>query len=213
MLLAGPSNPSVDGIERIELLDFRILLEDGRHVVDGRFRRWLQEDQASLKGRGGSRCVDDSLSVGDFGDRDGGDWWTGLGDGHRGGDRARGAPSSGPRRDQANFTGDVRRPPGHGQPPQRLHGGSRRGFIGRFAVFVLTARLALPLRLYLSVHHVRRAQAAGFLRLVLTLLHLRAGEEVLRLREHGLPRLHERPSRHVHPGWVVQRVLRAIGQR
>lgn len=76
---------------------------------------------------------------------------------------------------------------------------------------MLATRLALPLRLYLSVHHVGRAEIAGFVRLVLCLLALR--QRVLALAEVGLARLHERSSRHVHAGRVVQRVLGPIGQR
>jgi len=76
---------------------------------------------------------------------------------------------------------------------------------------MLAARLALPLRLYLSVHHVGRTQAAGLVGLVLCLLALR--QNVLALAEVGLARLHEWSSRHVHAGRVVQRIFGPIGQR
>lgn len=209
VLLAGSSNPGIDRIQWIELLNLGILLENGWHVVDGRFRWWLQEDQTPLKGRG-SRHVHDSLPAGHFcGWNSGGR--TGLVR-DSGRDRAWCAPPSWPGRDQAYLPRDIR-PPRHGQPPQRLHGRLRGRFIGRFAIFVLAARLALPLRLYLGVHHVRRAETTRLLRLVLALLDLRARERVLSLGEHCLARFDEWPSRYVHPGGIVQRVFRAIGKR
>lgn len=208
VLLSGSSNPGIDRVQWIELLNLGILLENGWHVVDGRFRWWLQEDQTPLKRRG-SRDVHDSLSAGHFcGWNSGGR--TGLGD--SGCDRAGCAPSSWPGRDQANLPRDVR-PPCHGQPSQRLHGWLWGRFIGRFAIFVLATRLALPLRLYLGVYHVRWTETTRLLRLVLALLDLRARERVLSLGEHCLAWFNEWSSRYVHSGGIVQRVFRAIGKR
>lgn len=196
------SDTASTAVNRIKLLDLGILLENRRDLVSGLLCRRLQQDQSPLEGRGGHQVDDPVLACG-----------SGLclrrGDhlGRRAGDWTRCASATRPRRDQAHVTGALVVEPG--ETTKSLSGWLRVRSTGRFAIFVLTASLALPLGLYLRVHHVGRTQIPGLVGLVLCLLALCQG--VLALGEAGLTRLHERTSRHAHAGRIVERILGAIG--
>lgn len=199
------SDAASTAVNRVKLLDLGILLENRRDLVSGLLRRRLQQDQSPLEGRGGHRVAADLVPARGRGLRPRGRDRLGR----RAGDRARRAAAARPRRDQAHVAGALVVDPG--EAAESLRGRLRARPAGRLAVLVLAARLALPLRLYLRVHHVGRAQAAGLVGLVLRLLALRQG--VLTLGEAGLARLHERPPGYVYAGRIVERVLGAVGQR
>lgn len=204
MLTGAPSST----VNWIKLLDLRILLKYLRDLVSGRLCRWLQQDQPPLKGRGGHR-VDNLLCDNLFAYRCDLRLRRRNGLGHGASNGAGCASTTWPRRDQTHVTGHIAGPSvDAGETPKGLNGGLRVRPIGRLAVFVLSAGLALPLRLNLNVHHVGRAQTARLVGFVLRLLALRQG--VLALRD-GLARLDERSSGYTHAGRIVKGVLGPVG--